>query len=69
MNVAIRKPMTLAEFLAWEERQELATNSTVCAWSPWRAERGARRPYQRNLGCRVAFAGFGASRAISLEAT
>jgi Uma2 family endonuclease len=23
MNVALRKPMTLAEFLAWEERQEL----------------------------------------------
>jgi Uma2 family endonuclease len=23
MNVAIRKPMTLAEFLAWEDRQEL----------------------------------------------
>jgi Uma2 family endonuclease len=23
MNVAVRKPMTLAEFLAWEERQEL----------------------------------------------
>ena len=23
MNVAVRKPMTLAEFLAWEERQPL----------------------------------------------
>jgi len=23
MNVAVRKPMTLAEFLAWEEQQEL----------------------------------------------
>lgn len=23
MNLALRKPMTLAEFLAWEERQEL----------------------------------------------
>jgi hypothetical protein len=23
MSVALRKPMTLAEFLAWEERQEL----------------------------------------------
>ena len=23
MNIALRKPMTLAEFLAWEERQEL----------------------------------------------
>jgi len=23
MNVALRKPMTLTEFLAWEERQEL----------------------------------------------
>ena len=23
MNLAVRKPMTLAEFLAWEERQEL----------------------------------------------
>ena len=23
MNVALRKPMSLAEFLAWEERQEL----------------------------------------------
>jgi hypothetical protein len=23
MNVALRKPMTLAEFLAWEERQDL----------------------------------------------
>ena len=23
MNLAMRKPMTLAEFLAWEERQEL----------------------------------------------
>jgi hypothetical protein len=22
MNLAVRKPMTLAEFLAWEERQE-----------------------------------------------
>ena len=23
MNIALRKPMTLTEFLAWEERQEL----------------------------------------------
>jgi len=23
MNVALRKPMTLEQFLAWEERQEL----------------------------------------------
>ena len=23
MNVALRRPMTLSEFLAWEERQEL----------------------------------------------
>ena len=23
MNVALRRPMTLPEFLAWEERQEL----------------------------------------------
>lgn len=23
MNLALRKPMSLAEFLAWEERQEL----------------------------------------------
>ena len=23
MDVALRKPMSLAEFLAWEERQEL----------------------------------------------
>jgi hypothetical protein len=23
MNIALRKPMTLEQFLAWEERQEL----------------------------------------------
>ena len=27
MDLALRKPMTLAEFLAWEERQDSATNS------------------------------------------
>lgn len=28
ITVALRTPMTLTEFLAWEERQECASNST-----------------------------------------
>ena len=68
MNLALRKPITLAEFLAWEERQPLRYEFDGVGPVAMTGERAPTRAFRRISRSRSERA-FGESPASSTEAT